>query len=434
MHRSAFAALATFASIAALLLAATGAVAQPFSFTMLVRTGAATPGIGVTFDQLGPPVIDHGNVAFCGQSFSSPVAGGFHFVDPAGAVTAIATEQTPSPLGGSFQDLCIEPKPPSIDGDEVAFVARSSGGLGVFRWDGATLDTIVDEDTVFPDTSADVRGFEAPSLDGRVAITWSNSPQSPNFAGVYSFGPLGLEAIADTNLPEDDGAPFFNVSFGTVSGPESGPGVILDNAAFAFWVNQSPSGPHFVYRRPVEAGVVGEIELIAGPNSEADGGAKLVDEPIFPQMDRSDRTQLCFRDGGAVPRVYRWNGEAIETVADTSAPIPDGDGTFTGFGIHCAIDDGDVVFVGYGADGQQGVYLAPSIGGLVEVVSTSDTLGGETPFIFQVSREAISDGEIAFEAAAGFTRAIWVTRAPEADAALAAIVALGALAGVRRRR
>jgi hypothetical protein len=249
---------------------------------------------------------------------------------------------------------------------------------------------------------------------------------SENFAGVYSFDGSTLFAVADTNVQPV--TTFFNVSDGTVSGPEAG-GLQVDEGAYAFAVNQSPIGPFFVYRR--RYGPLEPAELIAS------GGDPLPDDkfvlgPHSPQMDRSDPEQLCFLGGAPIAGVYRWDGSQSELVADTETAIPGGTGTFTGFGLDCAIDSGDVVFTGTGSDGQWGVYAGRASGALERVADTSTMLGAATSSIFETSREAISDGRIAFKAFASGRQSIWVTPAPEPGAALAAASALLALAALTR--
>jgi len=84
--------------------------------------------------------------------------------------------------------------------------------------------------------------------------------------------------------------------------------------------------------------------------------------------------------------------------------------------------------------GRQGVYVGHPNGFLEKVVDTGDTLGGATPYIFDLSREALSDGRLAFKAIAGPETALWITPAPEPGAFAAGCVALLAFAGVRRAR
>jgi hypothetical protein len=116
----------------------------------------------------------------------------------------------------------------------------------------------------------------------------------------------------------------------------------------------------------------------------------------------------------------------VKLVADTSTPIPSGTGNFSDFGLYCSMDAGDVVFQAAGANEQNGVYIARTNGALEKVIDANDTLGDESPFQFATSREAISNGRIAFIAYIGGKQAIRV--APEPDALAAGALAVLALA------
>jgi hypothetical protein len=407
------------------LLAASAAHGQ--TFQKIVGIDEVTPGVNVNFSNVSAPVIDHDQLAFCGQSFMSIGHDGYYRADLLGNVAVVATEQTQLPGGrGTSPELCVtaESGVPSIDGSRVAFYAPFSGGRGMFLDDGVSLSTLVDTTTDFPGTDADELFWESPSLDGHLAVTW----RSGAFSGIYSFAGPTLFAVADTNpgTPTSEGPiTFFHVSDGSVSGPEAGDPI--DTGAYAFGVNQSPTGPFFVYRR--RFGALETAELIASAGDPIAGGGVLP-EPFSPQMDRSDPEQLCFLGGGfGITGVYRYDGQ-IERVADVATAIPGGTGNFTDFGLHCAIDDGDVVFTGRGDGDQIGVYVGRAGGALERVADTSTSLDGSLPGFFTTSREAISDGRIAFIA----DGEIWVTPAPEPSVALAAMTALLALAGVARRR
>lgn len=399
--------------------------ASGYEFTRVIDGGTMTPGVNVTFADVQPPVLDGDHLAFCGQSFSQFGKNGYYHVDlVTGDVTAIATDSTPSPSGGgNFRDLCITGGLlPSIDAGDLAFAAYSSTVQGVYLWDGS-LGTVADEDTDFPGTDAMPFFWDSPSLGGRIAVTWGNTPAVPNFAGVYSFDLLGLFAVIDTNITAESA--FFNVSSGTVNAA----GSLIGHGAYVWHVNDSPSGPSHVYRRRFQP--LGEIERIAS------SGQMLPDEsfvlsPLNPQVDRSDPEQLCFVGGAPIGAVYRFDGAQIERVADLATPIPDGSGTFEGFGLWCSIDQGDVVFDGYGASFAWGVYRARSSGQLEKVVDATDALPGGAGSQFSVSREAISNGRIAFRARVGTEDSIFVT--PEPGAPVAGVAVLALLAARQRLR
>lgn len=398
--------------------------AQGVQFRQLVRTGVVTPGVNVNFDDVREPVLDGNWLAFCAQSFTSFGKNGIYRTHiGAGSVGAIATDSTASPSGGgNFRDMCITGGIlPSIDDVGVAFSAYSNTLRGVYLWYGS-VSRIVDEDSVFPDTVANPSSFDSPSIDGRTAVTWSNTPQTPSFAGVYSFDSNGTFTVTDTN----PGTPtFFNVSQASVGNI----GVASGDGQYVWLVNQTPSGPSFVYRRSYAP--PGPIELVASEGQEIANG-HFVAEPVFPQVDRTDPDQLCFMGGAPLQAVYRFDGTEVELVAGTATAIPGGTGNFTTFGLWCSIDAGEVALVGYGSGGQSGIYIGRTNGTLEKLIASGDSLGAGTAEAFSLSREAISQGRVAFSARVGSEAGIWV--APEPGSAATGMVVLALLASAQRLR
>jgi hypothetical protein len=309
----------------------------------------------------------------------------------------------------------------------VAFLGSSSAKSGVFTGSGGSLNTVVTTDTDFPDTDVVPLGFGPPSLNGRIAVTMTNSPQTPYFSGVYSYDLGLLFRVVDTSLATFG---YFNVSLGTTA---TG---LPNQDVYLFSVNQSPTGPHFIYRRRYDEPTLADPELIVGTSTLRPDGVTVFGTPSRAQPDRHDIDRLCFLDGTGVSNggVFRVTGTAIETVADTSTPIPDGTGNFTEFGSWCAIDSGDVAFVGRGSGGQQGVYIGRSTGELEKIMDTNGTLGGATPSSFDLSREALYDGRLAFKSFAGGEQAIWVTPAPEPGGVCAGLAVLIAIVPIARGR
>jgi hypothetical protein len=419
--------MTVFTARTVLLVVALAAPAGAQSFQKIVDSTHAVPGLNVTFEDFDAPVLDGLALAFRAQSFSSLAGTGIFRADTSGTFAAIATRLTQSPAGGTFSDFGQSDDMPSIDAGTVAFVGLSSGGKGVFRGSGGALDTIATDGTDFPDTDVVPFRFYAPSLDRRVAVTMTNSPATPYFSGVYSYDSTQLFTVVDTN-PATFG--YFNIGNATTAAGLPNEGV------YVYDVNQSPTGPYLIYRRSYQGAALGTPELIVASNTLRPDGLTPFVYPARSQADRGDPEQLCFMDGVGLQNggVFRATATTIETVADTDTPIPDGTGHFTDFGLWCSIYAGDVAFVGRGVGGQQGVYVGRAQGVLEKVVDTGDTLGGATPVIFDLSREALSGGRLAFKAFAGPESALWITPAPEPSALAAGVVALLACAVLSRRR
>ncbi len=404
---------------------ATQAGAQ--SFQKIVDDAHTVPGLNVIFDDFDPPVLDGRTLAFRAQSFSSFAGTGIFRVNYAGRFAAVATRQTTSPAGGTFSDFGQGNDPPSISFGTVAFIGLTNSSQGIFAGSGGELTTIVTATTDFPDTDVTPLRFDPPSLDGRVAVTMTNSPATPYFSGVYSYRSSNLFTVVDTDPSTFF---YFNVSNATTAS------VVPESGAYVYEENDSPTGPYFIYRRSYQGPTLGDPEQIVASNTLRPDGMTAFSGPSRAQADRGDPEQLCFMDGIGPSQggVFRAIGTTIETVADTSTPIPEGSGNFTEFGYWCAIDAGAVAFVGRGAEGQQGVYLGRPNGALEKIVDTGDMLDGASPYLFDLSREALSNGLLAFKASAGAGQALWTVPVPEPDASAAGFVAVLACAALCRGR
>lgn len=412
-------------AVSLVLIAFAPASAQ--TFQKIVAADVVVPGLGVTFGELDPPVLSGDELAFRAQSFVSQAGTGIFKADLDGNFTPIATRQTQNPAGGGvFTEFGQGSDLPSIHSGTVAFIGRNASESGVFTGSGSGLNAIVTTDTDLPDTDVVPLNFASPSLHGRIAVTMSNASHVPSFAGIYSNDLGSLFTVIDTSNATFG---YFNVSLGTTA---TG---LPNQDVFLFSVNQSPAGPHYIYRRRHDEPTLADPELIVGTNTLRPDGVTIFGTPSRAQPDRHNIDRLCFMDGTGVANggVFRVTGAAIETVADTSTPIPDGTGNFTEFGLWCAIDAGDVAFVGRGSGGQQGVYIGRWTGVIEKIMDTNGTLGGATPSIFEMSREALYHGRLAFKAFAGGEQAIWVTSVPEPDAVGAGLAMLLSMLSLLRR-
>ena len=394
--------------------------ARAQSFQKLVAVDDPAPG-GGAFTELEPPSFDGSYVSFRARRDVSPNRGIFR-LDLQGGGVVIAHTDTPLPGGsGDFIGFGGGFDYPSLDDGEVIFNGSGSDRAGVYRADGGTVSLLVDGTTAFPNAPGALASFGPPSSAGRFVTSVSNSPSVPFFAGIYSEIAFVLFSVIDTTHP------FFNVDQGVV-----GAGL------YAFHENDSPDGPHALYVAEQTGQGAGPPELVVHSSDPIPDRKRSFDTLLFPQLDRS-HGDLCFwaRDGSLdYEGFFRWDrvGETLELVADTETPIPDGSGSFSGFSLYCSIDAGEVVFAGTGTGFQQGIYRKPAGGALEKVIDTSDLLEGATVFAFDVSREAVVDGRIAFQAVGDFGDALFVTAAPEPGATASLAAALGSLALLARRR
>ena len=81
-------------------------------------------------------------------------------------------------------------------------------------------------------------------------------------------------------------------------------------------------------------------------------------------------------------------------IADTNTLIPNGSGTFTGFGNELALDGGNVAFRGNGSGGQEGIYT--DIGGLTRVADLNTLIPNGTGTFNNFLNPALDGGNVAF--------------------------------------
>lgn len=113
------------------------------------------------------------------------------------------------------------------------------------------------------------------------------------------------------------------------------------------------------------------------------------DEMVFCAVDASGNKGIFH---------YTFGDSALVSIADLNTSMPEGQGTFSDFGVREGFDDGIVAFIGFGEDGQAGVYAY--IDGELKVIASQNTPipGGEGNFIAfsPFNGVAVSDGNIAF--------------------------------------
>ena len=94
------------------------------------------------------------------------------------------------------------------------------------------------------------------------------------------------------------------------------------------------------------------------------------------------------------------NAGVFVKVADTSTPIPDGSGDFTGFQVNARIatDGSHVIFSGAGNGNQQGIYDRPLFGGgsLVRIADTKTAIPGSANTFDAMTEPAVGGGRASF--------------------------------------
>lgn len=122
-----------------------GAFTTGSGLSTLVSTATTAPGAGTPFTGLVSPADLSGTTVAFGGLFAG--GSGIYTIDLAGgAITPVATTATPVPFGsGRFTSF----SPPSIGGDEIAFIGSFTGGSGLYlRQNGRLRSVITTNDTL----------------------------------------------------------------------------------------------------------------------------------------------------------------------------------------------------------------------------------------------------------------------------------------------
>ncbi len=237
---------------------------------------------------------------------------------------------------------------PGISGGNVLFRATSeNGGDGIYLFQNATLEMLVDINTPIPGGTGTFTRFTTPSLDPHVNVAFrgeggvcQDSSMPCEQVGVYTLIDGNLSVLADmnTDVPGTEGAAQFT-DFGTP----------------------------WIYNREVVFRAYGT---------------------------------------GGLDGIYTNAGGTLRVVADTASNIPNGTGTFARLGSDLgtrpgsppSIQEGDIAFIGGGQAGS-GVY-AEIDGSLVRIADKNIEIPGFPGFQFDnfpIGRNTyVRDGEIVF--------------------------------------
>jgi len=292
----------------------------------------AIPGGSGYFTIFVSPNLDSGNVVFLGQGSSGQVG----IYTDIGSLGVIADTNTAIPAGlGYFTGFGWRPR---LDGGNVAFQGKGSGGQDGIYTDIGGLGVIADTNTAIPAGSGYFTGFENPSLDsGNVAFrAYGSGAQT----GIYTdIGGLGV--IADTNTAIPAGSGYFTGFWS--------PSLKGGNVAFG---GRGSGGQDGIY-----ADIEG-LGVIADTNTAIPAGTGYFTEfSVHPPGLDGGNVAFWGTGSGGQSGIYA-DIKGLVVVADTNTPIPAGSGRFTDFDDAISFDDGNVAFLGFGSGGQMGIYVA----------------------------------------------------------------------------
>src|SRR5881394_1657514 len=123
------------------LVTSTLAWGEDFSFNKVIDTSALMPNGPGNFTEISPPVVQDGKIGFIGFASAGPaqVTSGLYTIDT-GALSMVAGPGVSSPLGGNFTAITGFSE---LTSNGFAFGGVSSGGWGMFRTNGPSLQTII---------------------------------------------------------------------------------------------------------------------------------------------------------------------------------------------------------------------------------------------------------------------------------------------------
>ena len=302
--------------------------------------------------------------------------------------TKIADTATLVPMGeGTFQefiDATAELTLPVIDDETIVFWGRSGqfgSRLGLYKSTATNgIQLIADTNTKIPGNTQKFDWVGAASLhQGNVAF-WGTS--FSNMEGIYIWRNGTLETIADRNtlIPNGSG------TFQTLGYPS------LDNGKVAFvgadvnrltgiYMNENASNQALIDLNTPPPANLGSFQFFSGVSLENDS--------------------IGFGAGGTSLQsgIFILQDETIDTIADTTTSVPEGQGTFSGFEgvVDCAMLDscvlsgpwplfsqGKSAFAGVGSSGQFGIYS--DVNGLSLIANMNSTFpGAEGQSLFAIS-------------------------------------------------
>jgi len=370
------------------LLARSGS-AETFKFGKIVGRDRLVPGAEVSFESFGPPSIHGTDVAF--KAVSLDWRHGIYKADLAGNLV-VAVDETfvqPQGTGSRFTTFGADMDFPSIYLGTILFKGSGDERTGIYKRKlSGSVTKVVDDRYQFPDQDGYLVEFDMPSRGPRTVISARDPSRWPVVAGIYSTWPAGpLLIVADTRIP-DEGSAFFDVGMG-----------VLGGGVYAYRARYGTMGPYSLFKAPINASGTAPHELIARSYTVMPNDTGVFGFIGYPQIDRVTGIDVCFfsqNSSDTVEGIYKGDGTSVAVVADTTTPIPSGNGNFTRFDVNSSIHGGDIVFHGYGERPFEGIYLAKESGTILKVIDTTDLLDESPVFKFQISREAVCNGRIAF--------------------------------------
>jgi hypothetical protein len=293
--------------------------------------------------------------------------------------TRVADSSTAIPNGGGAFNTFFQP---TVSGTTVAFHGyRAVSGLGVpdegvYSWTVAagTLAIVADKSTPVPGGTGNFLNFgygggvRVDAVVSGTGVAFGGTGATTN--GVYTATTSGgsLTRVADTTtmFPGGSGPQPYFYSDPMVSG-----------STVVFFGQHTNGLPTLgIYSAPAAGGA---ITKVADNGSAIPNGTGTFTDIAFATVSGTNVAFYGSRLGNNQEGIYAGTttGGALTRVADRNTPIPNGTGTFAGFGTTPAISGTLVAFQGQSSAGQHGIYTGTTGGGpLTRIADTSTHIPG----------------------------------------------------------
>jgi len=431
---------AIIGSIVVSLLSPAVVGASDFQFNKVVDTTTPVPGGAFgNFTDVRLVASDGPNVAFTGTYKVNNVNHTGLYQSHGGQISTIADLTITAPTGGAFQQIVSGNE---YIGGNLVFGGTTASGLGIYRYNGTSISTVVAPGTVLP-----VVGGTLVSLAGKGL---SGDADSAAFSGANSNGKQVLYSVAGNQISflADDETHVPGIELGTY---HDFPEVHARNGQTLFvGTALDPDSTETVFE-PAGLFHAGTDSIL---QSLATRSTIIEDAPQFyfkefenPRIGDDGRYYFT---GGFLnkeeKRPGRGSGEpdhfmgvfavdssgGIETIADSEMELPGLVGEIEEFNRY-SFDGGARVF-GVNADtGVSYLYLQNPDGEFVHVLDSTEMLDGKQLSTVRMTLDPAVDGVVSFRAVfADGSSGVYSFAVPEpSTGALLLAISAGAL---RRRR
>lgn len=324
--------------------------AAEITLTRVADTGTAIPDGDGNFTNLNWPVVDNGILIFEGRGIDNQ-RGLFRFSD--GRLETVIDQMTSVPDSTA---LFHDARWPTMDGSTTAFMGRTTdGGSGIYTVTDGEVTRIADTAMPLTDSTSVFTSFGSPVIGyGQLAF----SADTDSGTGIYAYEGAALRTIADTNTPiPGEGEVTFDQIFDRVQ--------INDGQVLFAGANSRVVSGIYLERDGRLSSVIDthDADLNTIANFSTDDGSV-----VFRGIDAAGKHAI-YRDEIATD-------SRPQLIADAEMFAATLEDDFTFGRDYPLADGGNSVFVARTVEGTSGIFLLRD-GELTPVVRIGDVLDGQ---------------------------------------------------------